>query len=274
MSNEQRASKAARIAAFRLTNWMRQVDADEFAQAKALSLRRDVVTLLTYLRDHRVTGTQSTGNLPLKAVREVTARFVHPPELETTIGDRTYRVRSEYEVWPLYFLHTLAHVGGLLYGGPARRWRLTPDGALFLTASPPTQVWMLITFWWERVNWLITYPLEGMGESLPPRFEEITLTHLLSLPINTRTPFEPFADRLIRETGLKWTAPNMTYARMALHSAIRRMVIDILASFEAVEQEYQDKPLGRGTTKELVAFRITPFGKRLLESLGAYDVER
>jgi hypothetical protein len=274
MPNKRRASKAARVAAVRLTHWMRQVNAEQLARAEALPLRRDMVALLQYLRDHRVTGTRSTGNLTLKAVHEVTACFVDPPELETTIGDRTYRVRSEYEVWPLYLLHTLAHVGGLLYGGPAQRWRLTPDGALFLTASPPTQVWILITFWWERVNWLIAYPFEGMGEDLPPRFEEITLTHLLSPPINTRTPFEPFADRLIRETGLKWTAPNMTYARMSLHSAIRRMVIDILANFEAVEREYQDKPLGRGTTQELVAFRITPFGKRLLESLGAYDVER
>jgi len=90
-------------------------------QADALPLRRDMVALLTYVHDNRVTGTQSTGNLPLKAVREVTARFVHPPVLETTVGDRTFRVRSEYDAWPLYFLHTLADVGGLLVGGRARR---------------------------------------------------------------------------------------------------------------------------------------------------------
>jgi hypothetical protein len=93
------------------------------------------------------------------------------------------------------------------------------------------------------------------------------------LPVDIRIPFEPFADRLIQETRLKWTAPDMTYARMSLHGAIRRMVIDILADFEVVEPEYQDKPLGSGTIQELVAFQITPFGKGLLESLGAYDVE-
>jgi hypothetical protein len=54
---------------------------------------------------------------------------------------------------------------------------------------------------------------------------------------------------------------------MSLHGAIRNMVIRILADFEVVEREYQEKPLGRGTNRELVAFQITPFGKRLLESL-------
>jgi len=106
-----------------------------------------------------------------------------------------------------------------------------------------------------------------MGESLPPRFTEITLAHLLSLPVNTRIPFEPFADKLIQETRLTWTAPNMTYARVSLHGAVQRMVIGILADFGMVEREYQDKPLGKGTTRELVAFRVTPFGKGLLGSL-------
>jgi hypothetical protein len=260
-------SKTVEAAAHRVVNWTQQLTGDQIAQAEALPLRRDMVALLTYLRDNRVTGTQSTGNLPLKAVREVTARFVHPPQLTRTIGEQTFRVRSEDDVWPLHFLHTLACVGGLLEGGPSRRWRLTPDGAKFLTASPPIQVWILFAFWWERVNWLIAFPFTGMGENLPPRFTKITLAHLLSLLANTHVPFEPFADRLIQETGLKWTAPDMTHARMSLHSAIRSMVIGILANFEVVETEYQDKPLGRSTIQELVAFQITPFGKGLLESL-------
>jgi len=267
MPRKKRRLKTAEAAARRLATWMQQITDAQAAQAEALPLRRDMVTLLTYLHDNRVTGTRNTGNLPLKAVREVTADFVNPPKLETTTGDRTYRIRSEDDVWPLQFLHTLAYVGGLLEGGPARRWLLTPDGGSFLFASPPVQVWALFAFWWERADWLMAYPFEGMGESLPPRFTGITLDHLLALPTGTRIPFEPFADKLIQETKLKWTAPNTTYARMSLHGAIRNMVIHILADFEVVEREYQEKPLGRGTTRELVAFQVTPFGKRLLESL-------
>jgi hypothetical protein len=228
-----------------------------------------MVTLLTYLHENRVKGTQSTGNLPLKAVREVTARFVNPPELDVTIGDHTFRLRSEDDVWPLYFLHTLAYVGGLLVGGPAQPWIVTRDGAIFLAASPLVQVWMLFTIWWEGVDWLIAYPFEGMGESLPPRFNKTTLAHLLSLPVGKRIPFEPFADKLIEKTRLKWTAPDMSGAQMLLHGATERMVIGILDDFGVVEAEHQDKPLGKGTIPELIAFKITSFGKGLLESLQA-----
>jgi hypothetical protein len=179
----------------------------------------------------------------------------------------TNRLRSEDDVWPLYFLHTLAYVGGLLVGGPTQPWVVTRDGAMFLAASPLVQVWMLFTIWWEGVDWLIAYPFEGMGESLPPRFNKTTLAHLLSLPAETRIPFEPFADKLIQETGLKWTAPDTSGAQMLLHGAIERMVIGILDDFGVVEREYRDKPLGKGTIKELVAFQITSFGRGLLESL-------
>ncbi len=96
--------------------------------AEALPLRRDVLTLLNYLRANRVTGTQSTGNLPLKAIRAICSQFVDPPQLETRIGEYVSRMRSEDDVWPLYFVHVLASVGGLIAGGPGRRWQLTPLG--------------------------------------------------------------------------------------------------------------------------------------------------
>jgi len=226
-----------------------------------------MVTLLTYLRDNQVRGTKSTGNLTLKAVREVTSCFVHPPQLDRTIGDHTYRLRSEDDVWPLVFLHTVAYMGGLLGGGPSQLWELTSNGEVFLNAPAPAQVWIMFIAWWRQVNWTIAYPFAGLGEDLPPRFREITLAHLLALPVGTPVPFEPFADRLIEETGLTWTAPDMTSARILLHGAIHRMVIGVLISFEGVEREVEDRPLGAGTISELVAFQITPFGRGLLESV-------
>jgi len=263
MSSQKRAGSNL----YRLDKWVRRLGSAQVAQTQNLPLRRDMATLLTYVRDNRVIGTQSTGNLKLKDVRQVTARFVHPPKLDHTIGDRIYKLRTEDDVWPLYFLHTLAQVGELLDGGPSRRWRLMPNGAKFLVAIPPVQVWLMLVIWWKQVNWLIAYPFRGMGKSLPPDIEQITLARLLSLPANTHIPFETFADELIQETGLTWTAPSMTYARTSLHWAVQRMVIDILADFGVVEREYQDKPLGKGTTRELTAFRITSFGKGLLKAL-------
>ena len=268
ITDAEQVLEADRGMAHRFVEWMRQDTGDHAAQAEKLPLRRDMVAMLTYVRDHRVTGTQSTGNFPLKVVRAVTAKFVDPPVLDETIGDRTYRLRSEYDVWPLYFLHVLAEVGGLLEGGPGRRWRLTPSGEGFLAAPALVQVWIPLAVWWKRVNWMIAYPVAGLGESLPPHLEIITLDHLLALPADTRISFESFADRLIEETGLTWTSQDMTYHRMFLHGAIRRMVFRVMADFGVVKLEHQDKPLGKGTITELVAFQITAFGKGLLASLG------
>lgn len=236
-------------------------------QAEELPLRRDMVTLLTFVRDNKVIGTQSTGNLPLKAVREVTARFVKPPQLDATIGDHTYRLRTEADVWPLYFLHILAEVGSLLDIAPARRWRLTRHGKKFLDTDPLLQISSLVTIWWYQVNWLVAYPYTGMGEALPPHFNLATLDHLLSLPLESPVPFEEFADELIEDTGLTWTAQDSSFATSLLHGSITRMVINILANFGAAEREYREEPLGKGTTSKLVAFEITPLGKTLLDAL-------
>jgi len=265
LARRRRSSRRELAAVRRFIETTQQLADNQIAHA--LPLRRDMVTLLTYLRDNRVRGTTSTGNLTLKAVREVTARFVHPPQLDHTIGDHTYRLRSEDDVWPLVFLHALAYMSGLLVGGPSRPWELTSNGAKFLNVPPPVQVWMMFNTWWTQMDWIMAFPIGGLGEDLPPRFGEITLAHLLSLPVGTPVPFEPFADRLIQETGLTWRAPKATSPRTLLHGAIRRMVINVLTSFEGAEPEYRDKPLGAGTIRELVAFQITPFGRGLLESV-------
>lgn len=265
---KRRAPSEVESAQQRLTRWLRQYHSPEMVrQAELMPLRRDMLTLLMYVRDTKVVGTQSTGNLPLKAVREVTARFVNPPKLESTIGDRTYRLRSEADLWSLYFLHILAEVGGLLSTAPARRWRLTSEGEDFLSANPFLQVSFLLSVWWYEVNWIVAYSFEGMGDYLPPRFNLVVLARLRGLPVGTAISFKEFADRLIEETGLTWGAQKSSFAPMLLQGSIERMVISVLATFDAVERECQEVPLGRGTRSELVAFEITPFGEALLDAV-------
>ena len=72
-------------------------------------MRRDMVTFLSYLNKNRVVGTQSTGNLPLKAVREICAQFVNQPVLDAKIGDKVFKLRSEDDVWPLFSSHAYQH---------------------------------------------------------------------------------------------------------------------------------------------------------------------
>lgn len=252
----------------RFSAWKaRHHNAEMVHQAEVLPLRRDMVTLLTFARDNKVIGTRSTGNMPRKAIREVTAHFVKPPILDTTIGDRIYRLRTEAEVWPLYFLHILAEVGGLLAIAPAQRWRLTSKGEDFLDTHPLLQVPFLLMVWWYDVNWLIAYPFEGMGDELPSSFELDTLTYLCSYPVGAFVRFEQFADRLIEKTGLTWGTKDGPHTTYLLRSSIIGMVTDVLEAFGAIEGERREELGGKGPASRISAFAITPFGETLLDSV-------
>lgn len=268
MSRRSRSQRSAIAATRRLRGWVQGLSREQLAQAADLPLRRDMVTMLTYVGEHEPKGTQSTGNFKLKDVRAITADFVDPPVLDPTIGDRTYKLRTEDDVWPLYFPHALAEVGGLLTGREARRWHLTRSGARFLTSPPPVQIWFMLNTWWEQVNWVIAFPVSGMGEGLPPGFESVTRSHLLALPVEERIPYEPFADELIEATGMTWTSEDKSFHQSILRSAVHRLVIKVLADFAVLEPEYEKKRLSKSTITELVAFQITPFGHGLLKILG------
>jgi hypothetical protein len=258
----------------RLQRWMRRhYTIQRVAEAQELPMRQDMVTLLLYVRDHKVTGTKSTGNMPLKAIREVTAQFVDPPILDHTSGNRVYKLRTEDDVWSLQFLHILASVGGLLVTEPGRRWRLTSSAAKYLEADPLLQLSLLLSVWWFRVNWLVAFPVGGIGEYLPSSFSQVTLSRLRAIRTGTEVSFDEFADALIEKTGLTWTAPDMSYARMSLHSTVRRTVIAVLQDFGAVTCTFRENPLVH-TLKDLDKFEITPLGTALLDSLLVQGAEQ
>ena len=265
----KRKSNRSQLTGRPLVDWQRLYDTPELRrQAETLAVRRDMVTLLNFVIDNKVVGTQSTGNMPLKAIRSVTAQFVNPPKLDTTIGERTYRLRTEDDVWPLYFLHVLADVGRLLNSGPAKRWKVTAAGKKFLDLPPLLQTSFLLNVWWLEVNWVIAYPFEGMGEYLPPFFNMATLGHLQQFAtVGQPVSFDPFADRLIEQTGLVWGSGDIPNSRMFLRSAIRQMVINILVSFGGVTCQYREEPLGKGTISELDSFELTQCGKALLDGV-------
>jgi hypothetical protein len=240
---------------------------DQQAVAENLPLRRDIITLLTYLRDNKVIGTTSTGNLTLKAVHEICAQFANPLKLEEAVGEYVYKIRSETEVWPLYFRHMLASAGGLVSGGMGRRWRVSPLGEHFLAIPAPLQVRFLFATWWTHINWVIASPFGYDDGYLPPEFSKLTLTYLLDLPGNALTSFEPFADRLIDAAELFWPIESQERAHSILLSVIERIVINPLVEFGILAPEYgPHKILGKGY-QELTAFQVTHFGRELLEAI-------
>lgn len=250
------------------TSWREQhVNTALARTAEALPVRCDMATLLTFVRDEKVVGTQGKGNMPLKVVHAITARFVDPPKLEGFVGERYYELRSEEHFWPLFFLHVLAEVGGLLKTGQARRWRLTSAGERFLDTEPALQAPFLLAVWWYRVNWLIAYSYTGMGDALPPFFNRHTLAGLRALPTGRFVAFNKFADELIGKTGLTWGAREHSFARSALHGSIQRMAIDILADFGALQCRYRQESTEWGMVRELAAFKVTMWGAALLDAV-------
>jgi hypothetical protein len=251
----------------RIAAWSPGLTKEQLDLAESLAVRRDMVTLLRYIEEKHPVGTQSTGNLQLKAVREVCARFVHPPKLEGTIGDYHYQIRSEADVWPLFRLHRLASGSGLAVGGQARRWELTPAGHAFLNLSAPAQIGYMLSFWWHLEDWTIAFPFEGLSHGLPYNFKKAVQASLLDMKPGNPILYGSFADHLIASTGLTWSSADQTFARDTLHSAIERMVIRPLEEFGCLECEYKTRTRSGFKSKDLAVIRLTSFGKGLLETL-------
>lgn len=247
--------------------WLPALSADERAVAEDLPLRRDMLALLIYLRDNPAVGTQSTGNLPLKAVREICARFVASPPLEDRIGDDVFRVRSEADVRPLFFLHALATAAGWVAGGPARRWRLTPLGEQLLGAAAPQQVWLMFATWWTQLDWALTLGFVPVG-FLSEAFARQTLRQLRSLATGSPISFQSFADQLIQAAGLVWRIQDQESARHILHGIVERAILDPLRDFGALEAQYVPSQMLGPRYRDLITFQVTPFGHALLEAIG------
>ncbi len=160
-----------------MTQKQSQLTARKEKTAEEAQIRRDTVALLEYWRDQRVTGTQSSGNLPIRAINEINERLIPPMTLTERIGDKVYHVRSEFDVWRIYLPHVLAKTAGLVTGGIARRIRLTPKGEDFLASDTEHQLWTLLNTWWHRIDWVMAFPVSGLARGLPPRFSTHTVVH-------------------------------------------------------------------------------------------------
>ena len=240
--------------------------------AESQPLRRDMVAVLTYVRDHKVTGTKQLGAFPLKVVGDLAARLVDPPFPESPDGKLPSHIKSELDVGRLAFLHNLAFAKGAITGGPQKRCRLTDNGNKFLDMPAVPQVFSMLAAWWYLVDWRFAFPMSGLDKGLPETFRDKTLEHLLALPVGDDSPLEPFADALIADTGFTWSAAGVGMGRMILHHAVRAIVVDVLSDFGVVEDVREERPSGNATVSETVALRVTPPGKLLLEVIRSREL--
>ncbi|MDX9866123.1 MAG: plasmid pRiA4b ORF-3 family protein [Anaerolineaceae bacterium] len=253
--------------AYDIVKWQESLSPEENDFAEKLPLRRDMLALLTYLRETKVTGTSATGNFPLKAVAEICARFVEPVALERKEGDKVRKVRSEMEVWPFFFRHILASAPGFIDGGPGRRWKIMSEGERFIALPPAIQIWIMAANWWTQINWAIAVPYNLNSGYLGLDFRMVALHQMLELPLAIASDFKPFADRVIKEAGLVWTVKDQEFARYIMHATIEKILIKPHIDFGVLQATtIPDEFLGE-EYRQISSITITPFGKTLLESL-------
>ena len=256
-----------KVMADALTAWVQNLNREQFDALDSLPLRRDMLTFLDYLAKNRTVGTQSTGNLPLKAVRGICEKFVKPLVLDQTIDGHSYKVHSEDEVFPLLFLHSLAFHSGMVTGGQVKTWKVTSEGQLFPQLPPPIQVYFLIANWWTQIDWTIAFPVSGLADGLPLLFKPSASACLRELPPGEYAPFETFADHLIAQSGLTWPSKDQTNVRAILRSVIKRVVVDMMNLFGVLECEYVPENSTGSQYSKLANIRLTPIGKGLLDLL-------
>ena len=231
-----------------------------------LALRKDIVSMLRYLEENKVTGTQSTGNFPLKAVREISSQFVDPPAMEERIGNHVYKVRSESEVRPLFFRHMLAASGGLISGGLGRRWKLTALGEQFLAGEPAWQVWFLSAAWWKQTNWIIVSQYDFEDNYFPYWASGTVLETFLSLSPGEEQAFESLGDRIVKDLGLASSREDEESTRRFLRNIVKYMVIVPLIEFKIIEPVYRGEKEPPFIFPELVEVKITATGREILEA--------
>ena len=250
--------------------WLGEFSRQYQSIVNALPLRRDMLIFLQYLQANRVTGTQSTGNLPLKAGQAICALLTKPIPFGAAIGERVYKAQSTSEIWPLFFLHILASSAGLVEGGPARRWRVTELGEMFLQTPEGVQIWLLFYTWWTQLNWGIA--ASYAPEDFPTQhLRPVALQHLLNLPLERPLPFDLFADQLIAAAHLVWPAGDAENQRNILHGLIESIVAEPLRDFGVLELTAGPHPILGADFSVVSALKLTAIGHEMLSRLGEQD---
>jgi hypothetical protein len=155
----------------------------------------------------------------------------------------------------------------LVTGGLGRRWKLTPLGERFLAAPAPLQVWLLLATWWTQTDWAIASPYDFEGRNMPTGYSRLILKQLLELPLGKPASFDRFADQVIEDSRLVWGIQDQVSARRILSNFIECVVIYPLVDFGILLTEYEPHKTLGAEFRELSTFRITPFGKGLLEAI-------
>jgi hypothetical protein len=247
------------------SDWTHSIKSEERVAARELPLRRDMVNLLSYLREHNVKGTKATGNFPLKHVRAISAAFVNPLVLDKRIGDRVYKLRSEDDVLSFKRLHILACVAGLIHGGENMCWVLLEQGEVFLSLTPEEQVWYLVKTWFRKYNWLYEYYSEI--EANLHVLKKVVVETLSGYPSRTDISMTELVSDIRARLVMDFGGSDIDSERDRWRRFVEKVVVNPLADFGLLERVEGIEYIGSYEFSVLKAIRLTNLSPRLLHQL-------
>jgi hypothetical protein len=247
-----------------LKTWKNQLTETDKKKIRNVSILRDVVSLLIYLRGHKTKGTLSTGNFPQRAVREIAGLFVNPPVLKHEYEGTTLEFKNEGDVWQVYYVHLLAYWVGLIDGAKGQVWGLTPKGEEFLQLSGVEQYYVMLTGWWFYGDWS-DYPIS-------PQYEKGVEYCFLNVIFDTLTECQPgnpvkfsaFIDRIIELSGYRPLQHDSEHYYQ-LCATIILAIIKSLEDFSVLSTQNAKNP--GHYVSELLTIELTEIGNKILRTL-------
>ncbi len=246
--------------------WTEHISPEDKAAAQQVPMRCDMITMLNYLLENKVKGTDAKGNFPLKHVRGIVAGFVNPPKLDLVLGDRVYELRTEDEVRDLARLHALASVAGLIMGGENMVWTVTEQGKRFLTLAPEEQVWYLLMTWFKSFNWHYEYGYSNAAFD-SAIFAQAAVVFFKSCEVDQTISMEALREGIAAQMAFDFEVADPVSQQHRQDFYIKHVLVMPLSQFGILTQVIEEIVMDTYTHTDLQGVRLTDFGKGLLPYL-------
>jgi hypothetical protein len=224
--------------------------------------------MLTYIRDNKVTGTKSKGNIPRKAVREIIEGSPYAKDLLSMIGGAPGNFRNVEEFPPFVYTYSLAVEADLITGGPGEQWHMTLDGEAFLNEDPRIQLGVMFLTWWYEINWLMATPLAALGSEMTDELRPLAYQSLIPLPVDQVVPFHKYAEPFLKDLNTSFEK-NSTIKEEVLSNFLGAVILVPLQGFGIIRIDVEVSQPDSAEFPIVKAVKLTPLGKEILSILPA-----
>lgn len=256
-----------------LEQFYTSINIDDLKIISNLSICKDVNSLLNYIQKNKITGTTSTGNFPQKAVKEIAALLAEPPQLVHEFRDKSFTLKNEYEVWPVFFVHLIAFNAFLIEGGKSKRWMLTELGEIFQKSAIAIQYYLLFANWWFAGDWKVVHGDCWIIQSIPSFFNRLIHYLLMSVEPEKSVHFDDFCHIIKRDLGYDWDSDFDDRNMWRFSFDIERMIIRPLELFGVIKTDRKISTLSE-IHLPFSTFQLTSLGRKILASFSIGYEER